>query len=335
VDHLHTDPQEVAVRAVTVAFLLCFSTIAQDGLPESAWSNPLVRERQYVLWHDPGPVELLDFRYGVGGEALAPKPPFIFDDEDGTGSTPKIKVKDAGGRSWTIKFGQEANPDTFGSRMAWAVGYFATPTYFIEEGTIDGVKNLQRAKDEVDKNGRFKAGRFQLRTKDPKFLKYITWSWEDNPFVKTPELGGLKVLMMLLSDWDNKDARDAERRGTNTAIYQRGDLLYYFIDDWGGSMGKWGKYITRNKWNADHFLRQTPEFLKIKDGEIEWGYVGQHSSLLKDVTRDDIRWLLQYLGRISDDQLRAGLTASGATAEEREKFVRALRMRIDMLKRVL
>ena len=38
--------------------------------------------RQYVLWHDPGSVETLDFRYGIGGEALAPKAPFTFVEED-------------------------------------------------------------------------------------------------------------------------------------------------------------------------------------------------------------------------------------------------------------
>jgi hypothetical protein len=334
-DDLHTHHQEDAVRAITLGFLLSFSTFAQDALPDSWWNNPLIRDRQYVLWHDPGAVESLDLRYGAGGAALAPKPPFTFDDEDTTGTTPKIKVKDAAGRSWTIKFGSEASADTFGAAMAWSMGYYSTPTYFVEEGSIEGVKNLQRAKDEIDRNGRFKAGRFQLRSKEPKFLKYVTWSWEDNPFMKTPELGGLKVLMMLLSDWDNKDARDAESRGTNTGIYQRGDLLYYFIDDWGGSMGSWGKYFTRNKWSADHFLKQTPDFVSVKDGKLQWGYVGQHSGLLKDATRDDVRWLMQYLGRLTDDQLRTGLTASGATAEQCEKYVSALRRRIDMLKAVL
>jgi hypothetical protein len=320
------------VRVITLAFLLWSSTLAQDILPSAYWQSPLVRERQYVLWHDPGAVESADFRYGIGGQALAPKPPFTFDDEDPSGTTPKITVKDANGRSWSVKFGNEASPDNFCSRMAWAMGYYTSPNYFVEQGTIEGVKNLQRAKSYIDKKGRFEAGRFQLRSKDPKFLKTVTWSWEDNPFLKTPEFGGLKILMMLLSDWDNKDARDAESRGTNTAIYQHGDMLYYFIDDWGGSMGNWGKFFTRSKWNADHFLKQSDDFVKLDDGKLEWGYVGQHSSLLKDgVTKGDARWLLQYLGRVGDDQLRAGLDASGATPEETEKYVRALRTRISAL----
>jgi hypothetical protein len=320
------------VRAIAVG-LVCSVMVVQGELPRAYWEAPMVREGQYVLWHDPGAVERLDFRYGIGGEELAPKAPFTYEEEDTSGTTPKVKVKDANGRNWTIKFGIEASPDTFCTRMAWAMGYYAAPTYYVEEGIIEGVKS-QRARGAVDKKGRFQAGRFQLRTKDPKFLKTITWSWHDNPFENTPELGGLKILMMLLSDWDNKDARDAESRGANTAISQHEKLLYYFIDDWGGSMGSWGKFFTRSKWNADHFLAQSDNFVKVDDGKLEWGYVGQHSQALKDgVTREHVRWLLQRLGRVTDEQLRAGLTSSGATPEECEKYVRALRMRIGALAR--
>ena len=45
------------------------------------------------------------------------------------------------------------------------------------------------------------------------------WAWHDNPFVGTHELNGLKILMMLVSNWDNKDVRDVAR-GSNTAIFE-------------------------------------------------------------------------------------------------------------------
>jgi hypothetical protein len=41
-----------------------------------------------------------------------------------------------------------------------------------------------------------------------------------------------------------------------------------------------------------------------------------------------MKWLLQYIGRISDDQIRVGLKASGATQEESQCFTKALRDRI-------
>ena len=85
------------MRVLTVGLLVAACTIAQE-LPRAFWEAPLVREGQYVLWHDPGAVERLDLRHGIGGEELAPKAPFTYEDEDTGGTTPKVKVKDANGR---------------------------------------------------------------------------------------------------------------------------------------------------------------------------------------------------------------------------------------------
>jgi hypothetical protein len=312
------------------------AALAQDGIPSAFLDHPAVREGRYVLWHDPGNVASLDLRYGIGGADMAPKPPFLFDDEDLSGTTPKVKVHDANRRTWVVKFGPEAYSDTFCSRLAWALGYYVEPTYMVADGVIEGARNLQRAGSAIGSAGQFQDGRFQLRSSAPKYLKTVTWAWDDNPFLGTPELNGLKILMMLLSNWDNKDARDAESRGTNTAIYQHDERLYYFIDDWGGAMGRWGKYFTRSKWNASSFAEQSSDFVSVRDGRIHWGYVGQHSDLLKkDVQFGDIRWLLDYLGRVSDVQLRVALDASGASREEAELYTKGLRLRVDALRRVV
>jgi hypothetical protein len=47
-----------------------------------------------------------------------------------------------------------------------------------------------------------------------------------------------------------------------------------------------------------------------------------------------VRWLYQYAGRITDAQLGDGLRASGATPEEIDTFTRAIRARLDTLKRI-
>jgi hypothetical protein len=49
----------------------------------------------------------------------------------------------------------------------------------------------------------------------------------------------------------------------------------------------------------------------------------------------DIRWLLRYLGRLTDKQLTAGLLASGATSDEAWCYTAALRMRIRALQSVV
>jgi hypothetical protein len=151
--------------------------------------------------------------------------------------------------------------------------------------------------------------------------------------VGTPQLNGLKILMMLLSNWDDKDIRDAQRRGTNTAIYHDRGRYLFFIDDWGGSMGHWGKVLARSKWDGVDYYRQSAEFIRgVKDGEIEWGYRGTHTDRMTDEIRPaDVRWLMQYLGRLTDAQLHAGLRSSGATRDEAYFYTKALRLRIQQL----
>lgn len=323
------------MRLLTYLLLLSTAAIAEDSLVKAFTAAPLVRQGKYALWHDPGAVEEIDFRYGVGGPELAPKPPFAFIDEDMSGTGAKIKVKDANDRNWVVKFGSEASPDTFCTRLAWAVGYYVEPNYLVGSGVVNGVKNLLRAKKEIGDEGRFENGRFQLRASAPRYLRTVDWSWDENPFLGTQELGGLKILMMLVSNWDNKDNRDNEKRGSNTAIFQQDDLLIYFINDWGGAMGKWGKYLTRSKWDSKAFLRQSSDFVRLEDGRVRWGYTGQHTDLLKrDIALGDIAWLLKYLGRVTDDQLRAGLQASGASDDETRDYVAGLRMRIGQLRQI-
>jgi hypothetical protein len=179
-----------------------------------------------------------------------------------------------------------------------------------------------------------------LRSDTPKYLDGQTWSWIKNPFLGTREFQGLKILMLLVSNWDSKDARDATnhmRSSTNLAIFE--DIsgvrkrYLYADDDWGASMGKTGGSFTGTKWECKDFADETKNFVKRNDdGSLKWGFNGKHSDdLTSDINVSDLQWLLQYLGRITDEQLRTGLTASGATPEETECFTRALRQRIDAM----
>jgi hypothetical protein len=272
-----------------------------------------------VLWRDPGAVERLDLRYGSGGRALLPRAPFTFLGKEDGGTTKKIRVRDAAGRNWVVKFGEEARPDTFGSRLAWAMGYYTSVNYFVPRGHVRGY-------------GRFTAGRFQLRSNSPQYLDGVSWSWEKNPFRGTHQLNGLKILMMLLSNWDAKDSRDTWR-GPNTSVYRDGGRHLYFVDDWGASMGRAGGLFTRSKWDVKDYWKQSPKFIKSVQGrEIDWGYKGAHQdSISEDIRVADIRWLLRNLGRLSDAQLRAGLLASGATPREATLYTKALRYRIRQL----
>ena len=300
-----------------------------------------VRAPVKTLWRDPGEVERLDFRAGPGGPGGAPVPPFRFVEEHATGSNPCLSARDARGRTWRVKWGDEVRSETFCVRLAWAAGFHAEAAYFVPEGEIEGATELTRARSCVTEDCRFRDARFELDEKGVrKLFDEHGWSWDDNPFLGTRELAGLKLMTMLLSNWDNKDVRDVAR-GSNTAVfeYQLPDgtrEARYLIIDWGASMGKWGSPITRGKWDCAGYESQNPEFVAgVEGGVVRWGYTGQRTDeATEGITVEDVRWLCRYLGRVTDRQLRDGLDASGATPEEADCFTRAIRDRITQLQRV-
>jgi hypothetical protein len=51
-----------------------------------------------------------------------------------------------------------------------------------------------------------------------------------------------------------------------------------------------------------------------------------------DITRADAQWLYKYVGGLSDDQLAAGLRASGGNETEIADFTKALRARLNKLR---
>jgi hypothetical protein len=290
------------------------------------------------IWRSAGRVNRLDLANGPGGRAGAPKPPFTFVEEDTGGTNPKIEVRDAAGRIWGVKWGTEVNSEVFASRIVWAAGYFVEPSYFVPNGKVVGVTKLDRAKEHVAADGSFVNARFELKDKNVLKLKdEESWRWDVNPFVGSKELDGLKVVMMLLSNWDSKDQRDAGR-GSNTKIFQvktrTGAERHYVVSDWGGTMGKWGGVLRREKWDADGFMDQSDDFIKgVKNGMVEFGYSGQHTESIKDgIPVEHVRWIASVLAQLSDAQIESALKASGASTSETQTFATALRVRLNRMK---
>jgi hypothetical protein len=293
----------------------------------------------HVIWRDPGHVAHLDMSGGPGGPSGAPISPFQFIEEHSSGSQPCVSVRDARGRLWRVKWGGEVRAENFAVRLAWACGYFAEVTYFLDEGSIEGARDLQRARTCIGEDCRFREARFELEETDArKMFEEHSWAWNDNPFVGTRELHGLKMLVMLLSNWDTKDRRDVAR-GSNTAIFEHKVSRWrrearYLITDWGGSMGRWGSNIvTRGRWDPEGFAAQTPQFVTgVQNGLVLFGYAGQRTAdMASGIRIEDAQWLCRYLGRITDAQLHEALLASGASADDARSFVESLRARISQL----
>jgi hypothetical protein len=264
-----------------------------------------------------------------------PKAPFTFVREDLSGTQPKLFVRDADGRSWNVKFGYEVHNESFCWRIVEACGYFAEPSFFVAEGKVEGFTGMKRLTPSVQADGRFTAARFQYRDPGLKFRSDRNWRWDRRPYAGTKELSGLKVLIMLFSNWDNKDGRVAS--GPNTAYFEEHGKLVAAFTDWGSGMGKWGSTAgTNSNWNCADYAAQTPEFVKgVAKGAVVFGWSGAINQGFKDGIRPaHVAWLMRYLGNVTDEQLRDWLKAAGGTDAEVGCFSGALRARIEALRRV-
>lgn len=298
---------------------------------------------QALIWRDPGDVSQLDLAAGPGGRDGVPVPPFVFLEEHLNGSQPCVSVRDRRGRRWRVKWGEEVHSETLATRLAWAAGYFVEATYFLPDGRIDRAPAaLERASNCLDRRGWFRSARFEIEEEGViQHFEEHSWAWNDNPFVGSRELNGLKIVMMWLSNWDSKDVRDVAR-GSNTAIfeYRGADGLHearYLIIDWGGSFGRWGRTVmTRDRWDCEGFEAESASFVTGVDGDyVRFGYTGQRTSDIADGIRvQDVQWLMRTLGRLTDAQIEAAVRASGGTPEEVAGFTRALRARLDQLSQV-
>jgi hypothetical protein len=296
---------------------------------------------QALIWRDPGDIAELDLVSGPGGPEGRPHPPFVFVEEHLAGSRPCLSVRDARGRAWRVKWGDEVNAEALATRLAWAAGYFAETTYYVAEGEITRAHGLQRAAGSIDENARFTNARFELDEEGViKHFDEHSWAWNDNPFLGTRELAGLKIVTMWLSNWDTKDLRDAAR-GSNTAIFEhRNDTgrreARYLITDWGGAFGRWGSIVRRGRWDCHAFAAETAAFVTGMEGEfVKFGYTGQHTAdIAQGIRATDARWLLGRLNRLSERQISDAVRASGGSPQEIQVFAHALRERIDRLAQV-
>ena len=323
------------IQKSRVTILTC--TLLIGLCPSMVESGPPPQRERSVIWRNPGDVRRLDLASGPSGRAGEPAPPFKFISEDKGGSNPKIEVRDARGVVWGVKWGEEVNSEVFASRLVWAVGYYVEPNYFVRSGRILGVTKLDRAKKYVGSDGSFTEARFEQKEKSIQTLSdKDSWRYDRNPFVGTKELNGLKIMIMLVSNWDSKDQEQAGK-GSNTKILivptRAATERRYIVSDWGGSMGKWGGFFKREKWDCDGYQGQSDDFVKgVKNGVVQWGYSGQHTDAIKDgIPVAHVQWLMGYLGKLTSSQIRGALRASGASPSEEVCFERAVRMRISAL----
>jgi hypothetical protein len=281
-----------------------------------------------ALWENRGDISQLNLLMGIGSEEEMPKPPFQFDKEDMTGTNPKIKIIDANGVKWNMKFDEEVHAEVASSRIVWACGYMVEESYFIPSGKVDGVTGLSRAKKFIGSDGSFTNAMFEKRP-DTIARRRINWSWDSNPFVGSKELSGLAILNCLLSNWDAKTTNN----NVLGMFAEDGKSVkdWYLVADWGGTFGKTGSFMSHTKWDLMDYSKQA--FIDgVSGNSVKFHYSGKMGSSLKSIPRDHVVWFAGIVGKLSDSQIRDAFKAAGATQAEIEGFSSQIRKRIEELK---
>lgn len=282
-------------------------------------------DRIPVLWIDPGPIAARDLAWGNGAAERAPKPPFTFVEEDTDGTQPKVIVRDAAGREWTAKFGDEVHSGIAANRLVWALGYVTDEMYFVDRGTISGVTGLKQAANALGPGGAFTNASFRLR--DARAERAAErWTFAQNPFAGSKELSGLAILMTMLGNWDIQGTR-------NNRILTIGGEDHYFVSDLGATFGRMGAFpAPRSKWNLEDFQKE--EFIeKVENGVVDLDYEGYGG--INTVPLEHARWFATLASQLTDAQLRAAFEAAGAGDAEVAGFSARIRARIAELQQAV
>src|SRR5688572_6107922 len=157
----------IIVALVVIGFFVAVWGLRLKRRLHSEWrirraGPPHLLATRHRIWREPQHRDVDVLRFGPGGEDGVPAPPFCFVEELETGSHPCVSVRDARNRLWRVKWGAEAKPEAFCVRFVSACGYFAEVTHYVARGTIEGAKELERARGSIGDDGRFTDARFEL-----------------------------------------------------------------------------------------------------------------------------------------------------------------------------
>ena len=305
--------QRVSLVFILLVITSSFSTAlpaSQDGGRRPAGTP--------VLWREHAAPASLDLYWGQGGRRGRPDlRRLTFIEEEKGGFSTKYRVRDASGRVWVAKIGKEAQSETAATRLLWAAGYMTETTYLVPRATIPG-------------KGTFRNVRFEARPETVE--REGEWKWDENPFTGTREFQGLKVMMVVLNNWDIKDSN-------NVRLLTEGGELRYAISDLGATLGDTGKWpllwrFTRSRndpkgFRGDKIIDEVKE-----DGRVDFEFSGKKRGMFNDITVEQARWAGGRLARLSDRQIAGAFRAANYTPQEVRTLVASVRSRVNQLVRL-
>ena len=333
-----------ATLCFVFALVLCPARAATKKDKDKPKPAPAGAVQHPVLWEQPSDIAEENLLLGRGGADHRPDAPFTFLSEDTNGTNPKFDVRDGNGKKWRVNLGNEAQVEVTSSRLLWAVGFFTNEDYLLPSATVSDL-HIRRGAD-LTHNGSVTNARFARKPGEEK--KLGNWRWKDNPFEKTREFNGLRVMMAVLNNWDLKDV--------NNAIYTdpKHNRQIFLVSDIGATFGANTEHRTHSsdKDNVTSY-EQSKFILSKNDKQVSFGtpsfpgrFLYDEGPVLipeafrrsaldwigHDIPLADARWMGSLLGQLSHQQIEDAFRAGAFADDQREAFVKVLEERIAELK---
>ena len=298
-----------AVMAIYLPFCAAevrLATVPPDAPPAS-------------LWQEPSDLASRDLYAGPWGQSLAPdaRARYVLVERKHSGINPGMTVRDPLGQEWSVKQGSEDGYASEGqievtlSRVLSAVGYHQPPIYYLPSFTL-----VDDWGAHTEPGGRFRRKTTALKDRGE-------WSWQQNPFVGTPEYQGLLVILLAFNSTDLKNS--------NNTVYHRttdeGIVSWFVVRDLGSALGSTGR-LAPARGDATAFDRS--RFIDgVKDGFIEFDYHGWHQELVeRRITPRDVAWASRLLARLTARQWADAFRAGGYPAATSATFIGVIQRRI-------
>ena len=301
------------LRLINLSLVL-FLSLSTYGFQDHSKHKKAIPSGPPILWQEPADIASRDLFWGSGGEAMKPDLSRVtFIKEETGGFSKKYRVSDGAGHVWVAKLSKEAQPEIASTRIVWALGYNTELCYLVPKVTIEG-------------KGTFENVRFEARSEDVKRLD--EWKWDSNPFIGTREFQGLKVLMILLENWDIKDENNKILFVKNNET-GKGEMRY-IISDLGATFGKTGNFVTRTRNKPEDFVKA--KFInEVKGSRVDFRYSGKRQNIFNDITIEQARWIGDLLGRLSDQQIADAFRAANYAPDQIQMLTEAMKTRITEL----
>lgn len=291
-----------AIAAISILAMTAGGQSADDSDPKQVmWTKVDIASRDLYL--------------GPGGKEMLPDVSKVeFVEKKSGGSSLKYEIIDANGREWVAKIDKESRPETVAVRLLWGLGYTTEINYLVPEITIPGKGTFKNVRLEARPSGVDRGDR---------------WEWDENPFVGSKELAGLKIMMVFLNNWDVKT-------GNNIILHKDG-VAHYAISDLGATLGQLGGNDLPIIWRFGRSIGEPEDYSKTSvvdetDGnEIELSYKGRKSGIFDEATREEARWLVDLLKQLKKTQIRDAFRAANYGPDVIDTYVEAVMSRISEL----